>query len=201
MKLYYSPGSCALAVHIALKEAGLQVERESVDLRTKKTQAGEDYLKVNPKGYVPALQLDDGKMLTEAAALLQYIADKAPEKNLLPAWGTPDRYQAIENLNFVATEIHKSLGAMFNPAFPEEARKITKERLNLRFKFLEEKLQKQNFLLGDKYSLADAYLFTVLRWTEPLGVDLSGFPKIMGFSERVKQRPQVQEAMKEEGLA
>lgn len=201
MKLYFSPGTCALAVHIALNEASLKVDKESVDLKTKKTQTGQDYLKVNPKGYVPALQLDDGKMLTEAAALLQYIADRVPEKNLLPAWGTPDRYQAIENLNFVATEIHKSLGLMFNPAFPEDARKITKERLNLRLKYLEERLTKLNFLMGDQYCLADAYLFTVLRWTTPLGVDLSGFPKILGFSERVKQRPAVQAALKEEGLS
>lgn len=200
MKLYFSPGACSFASRIALKEADLPFESELVDLKTKKTKSGDDYLKINPKGYVPALKLNDGKMLTECVAILQYIADRVPEKNLLPAWGQPERYEAIENLNFVATEVHKGLGTLFNPALPEEARKITKDRLALRLKFLDEKLGTSPYLMGNQFSLADAYLFTVLRWTPMVKVDLSQYTKLLGFMETIKQRPIIQEAIKEEGL-
>jgi len=198
MKLYFSSGSCSLAPHIALLEAGLKFESESVDLKNKKTKSGEDYLKINPKGYVPALTLPDGKMLTEVAAILQWISDKVPEKNLLPAWGTSERYSAIEVLNFTATEIHKGFGQLFNKALPEEAKKIIGDRLILRLGYLEEQMKEKMFALGSQFSLADAYLFTVLSWAPFVGIDLKPFPSLIRYCENLKMRPTILAAIKAE---
>jgi glutathione S-transferase len=195
MKLYYCTGTCSLAPHIALLEAGLKFDSEAVDLRTKKTKSGEDYLKINPKGYVPALRLPDGKMLTEVAAILQWISDQVPEKNLLPAWGTSDRYSAIESLNYIATEVHKGFGQLFNKALPTEAAQIIGERLNLRLSFLENQIKDRKFFMGDQFTLVDAYLQTVLCWAPYVNIDLKPYPKLMGLIETVKARPSVQAAI------
>lgn len=198
MKLYYCPGTCSLAPHIALIEAGLKFDSTSVDLKAKKTKNGDDYLKINPKGYVPALQLDDGKLLTEVAAILQWIADKAPEKKLLPQWGDPERYTAIENINFIATEIHKGFGQLFNPALPDEGKKVVMDRLKLRLAYLEKEMGTKKFVMGSQFSLADAYLYTVLGWAPIVKLDLKGFPNLASYHDGLSSRPSIQEAKKQE---
>ncbi|OJH40058.1 glutathione transferase GstA [Cystobacter ferrugineus] len=200
MKLYYTPGACSLSPHIVLLEAGQTFDIEKVDLRTKKTESGKDYFSVNSNGYVPALQLDDGSVLTEGPAIVQYIADKAPQAKLAPANGTLERYKLQEALNFIGTELHKSLGSLFNPAFPEEARTIAKGNIDKRLTAVNERLSKQSFFLGEQFTVADAYLFTVLSWTGNLGIDVSKFPAIQAYQARVAARPQVQAALKAEGL-
>ena len=199
MKLYYMPGACSLAPHIALKEAGMSFELERVG-RDKKTESGKDYLSVNPKGSVPALQLDNGEVLTEAAVVQQYIGDHAPAKKLVPAAGTSERYRLQEWLNYIASEVHKGIGQMFNPAMPEDYKAIVKKTLGERqLPFLEKALAGKDYLLG-QFSVADGYLFTVLRWTSIHKVDLSAYPNISAFMKRMAARPAVQEAMKSEGL-
>src|SRR3954468_18308824 len=175
MKLYYMPGACSLAPHIAFREAGLPFDLEQVDGATKKTKGGDDYLAVNPKGAVPAIKLDDGQVLTEAAAIQQYIADKAPGKKLAPAAGTIERYRLQEWLNYVASEVHKGIGQLFNKAMPEDFKTAVKAGLAARqFPYLEKALAGRDYLLGD-FSAADAYLFTVLNWTNLHNIDLSAF--------------------------
>jgi glutathione S-transferase len=199
MKLFYMPGACSLAPHIALREAGLPFDLETVD-RSKKTGSGEDYFAINPKGAVPAVKLDDGQVLTEAAVIQQYIADKAPAKKLAPAAGTPERYRLQEWLNYIASELHKGIGQLFNPAMPDDYKDAVKKGLaGKQFAYLEKKLAGRDYLMGD-FTIADGYLFTVLNWTNFHKIDLSAFPNIVAFMKRVAARPAVQAAMSAEGL-
>jgi glutathione S-transferase len=200
MKLYYAPAACSLSSHIALREAGFDFDIDKVDLKAKKTEKGEDYFAVNAKGYVPALKLDDGSVLTECAAIAQYVADKKPEKKLAPAPGTPERYRLQEWLNFVATEIHKGTGPLFNPATPDAYKQVIKDNLAKRYEYLAKHLEKQPYLMGQNFSIADGYLFTVLNWTNFVGIDLSKWPALKEYMGRVAARPAVQQAMKVEGL-
>ncbi|QDE85652.1 glutathione transferase GstA [Myxococcus xanthus] len=201
MKLFYSPGACSLSPHIILREGGFAFTTEKVDIRAKKTAAGEDFLAINPKGYVPALQLDDGSLLTEGPAIVQFLADQVPDKKLAPANGTLERYRLQEMLNFISTEIHKGFSPLFNPAFPDEGKRLTRERLAQRLGVLEAVVAKQAFLLGDQFTVADAYLFTTLNWAGHTKVDLEPFPALRAYHARVADRPSVQEALKAEGLA
>jgi glutathione S-transferase len=199
MKLYFMPAACSLAPHIALREAGLQFDLERVD-QGKKTRSGEDYLSVNPKGSVPAFRLDDGQVLTEAAVIQQYIADRVPAKKLAPAAGTPERYRLQEWLNYIASEVHKGIGQLFNPAMPNEYKDAVKKALASRqLPYLEKALAGRDYLMGE-FTVADGYLFTVLNWTNLHKIDLSAFPNISAFMKRIAARPAVQEAMKAEGL-
>jgi glutathione S-transferase len=199
MKLYYTPGACSLSPHIVLREAGQTFDIEKVDLRTKKTESGKDFNTINPNGYVPALQLDDGTVLTEGPAIVQYIADKAPQAKLAPANGTLERYRLQEALNFIGTELHKGFSQLFNPAVPEEAKTITRGSLDKRLTAVNERLSKQSYFLGEQFTVADAYLFTVLTWTVYVRVDLSKFPAIQAYQGRVAARPNVQAVLKLEG--
>jgi glutathione S-transferase len=201
MKLYYSPGACSHAPHILLREAGLDFTLEKVDLAEKKTETGADFKKINPHGYVPALQLKDGTILAEGPAIDQYIADLVPAKKLAPANGTPERYKLQSWLNFISTEIHKTFGPMFNPATPEEYKKMSKDKLATRFDSLDEHLSKNKFVLGETFTAPDAYLYTVLGWAKYFAIDLAKWPAIKAFMERVAARPSAQEAAKAEGLA
>jgi glutathione S-transferase len=199
MKLYYMPGACSLAPHIALREAQLPFELEKVE-RSKQTASGEDFLTVNPKGGVPALRLDDGSVLTEAGVIQQYIADKAPGRKLAPAAGTMERVRLQEWLNYIASEVHKGIGQLFNPAMPDDYKEAVKKSLAARqFPYLEKALAGRETLM-DGFTVADGYLFTVLNWTRLHKIDLSAFPNITAFMARVATRPAVQEAMKAEGL-
>jgi glutathione S-transferase len=200
MKLYYSPGACSLAPHIVAIEAGHAIEREKVDLASKKTDTGDDYWKINPKGYVPTLVLDDGEILTEAGVICQFLADRKPGSGLAPAPGTSERYHLMEALNFVATEVHKQLGALFNPAFTPEMKEVQRGTIARRFDALEKLLEGKQYLMGDTFTVADAYLFTVLNWTKKVDVDVAKWPNIQAFIARIGERPKVQEAMKAEGL-
>jgi len=201
MKLFYAPGACSHAPHILLREAGLDFTIEKVDLATKKTETGADFRTVNPHGYVPALQLDNGAVVTEVAVINQYIADRVPAKKLAPANGTPERYTLQSWLNFISSEVHKQLGAMFNPAVPEEYKAIVKEKLATRFETINAHLSKQAFLLGESFTAPDAYLYTVLNWAKYFAIDLAKWPAIKSFMERVAARPSAQAAAKAEGLA
>ncbi|MES1992415.1 MAG: glutathione transferase GstA [Pseudomonadota bacterium] len=200
MKLYYSPGACSLAPHIALREAGLPFTLEKVDLRAKKTEHGADFAAINPKGYVPALELDDGSLLTEAGVMLQYIADQAPASGLAPAFGTMARYHLMETIHFIATELHKSAGALFNPAAPEEWRQVVHGLLGRRFGFLESRLGDNPYIEGAQFTVADAYLFTVLSWSRPLKIDLTPWPGLLAYVARIGSRPKVIETLQAEGL-
>jgi glutathione S-transferase len=200
MKLYFSPGACSLATHIALFEAGLPFSTERVDLKAKLTASGADFRAINPKGYVPALALDGGVVLTEGPALLQYVADQAPAGLLAPAAGTVQRYQLIGWLNYVGTELHKSFSPLFNPASSEEARAGARTALAQRFGFLERTLEGREFLM-DQYTVADSYLFTVLGWCGHVKVPLADWPLLQAYVARIAARPAVQQALKAEGLA
>ena len=199
MKLYYAPGACSMAAHIVLREAGLKFDLDKVDLAAKKTESGEDYLAVNPKGYVPALKLDDGTVLTEVSVICQYIADLRPRRGLAPKPKTPERYKLMEWLNFTATEIHKGLSDFYNPKITPEWKEAKLERLAKRLDYLDRALGANQHLMGE-FSIADAYLFTVLNWTGRLQVDLSKWPNIQAFKARIAERPAVKKAMKAEGL-
>jgi glutathione S-transferase len=200
MKLYYTPGACSLAPHIALREAGYQFDLEQVDLAAKKTKGGADFTKVNAKGYVPALQLDNGEVLTEAPIILQYIADPKPESGLAPKAGTMERYRTQEWLNFVTSELHKGFGILFNPALPEAARPVVIDKLGSRLDFLAKQLDGKPYLTGDKFAAPDAYAFTVLSWAPYLKISLDKWPTLKAYVERIAGRPQVQAALKAEGL-
>jgi len=199
MKLYYAPGACSMAPHIVLREAGLKFEIEKVDLAAKKTESGEDYLAINPKGYVPALKLDDGTVLTEVSVVCQYVADLRPRRALAPKPKTPERYKLMEWLNFTATGIHKGLSDFYNPKITPEWKEAKLERLAKRLDYLDRALGANQYLMGE-FSIADAYLFTVLNWTGRLQVDLSKWPNIQAFKARIAERPAVKKAMKAEGL-
>jgi len=200
MKLYYYPGACSLAPHIVAREAGITIALEKVDLANRTTETGANFAAINPKGYVPALGLQDNSVLTEASAIIQYMADSQPEKNLAPAHGTMERYRLLEWLGFISTEIHKGFGPLWNPATPDAVKAAAKERLASRFAYLDEALAKQPFLMGDRFTIADAYLFTVVNWTNFHGIDISSFPNLQAFQARIASRPAVQQALEAEGL-
>lgn len=200
MKLYFSPGACSLAPHIALHEMGLTHSTEKVDLRAKKTESGADFTAVNSKGYVPTLETGDGT-ITEVQVILQYLADKNPAAGLLPKIGDISRYRAMEMLNFISAELHKGIGGLFNPAMPDAGKDAIKSRVDVRLGWLEKQLEKVPYVLGDAFSVADAYAFTVLGWTKHVGIDLAKFPAIQAYLARIAARPAVQKALKAEGLA
>ena len=199
MKLYYSPGACSLSPHIALHEAGLAHELVKVDLKAKKLENGDDYLKINPKGQVPALGLDNGELVTEGPVIVQMIADKASAKNLAPAAGSAERYKLQEWLNFITTELHKNFSPLFQPAIPDEVKNFFKDRIKGKFKYADSKLAGQDYLMGKQFTVADGYLFVMLKWAERTGMDLSEFKNLMAYKDRVAARPNVQAALKMEG--
>ena len=200
MKLYYSPAACSLSPHIALEEAGLTYETVAAPTKTHKLPDGTDYYTINPLGYVPLLQLDDGTLLREGPAIVQYIADQAPAKKLAPANGTAARSQLQSWLNFVGTEIHKGFSPLFSPATPAEYKTMAIERLMGRLKWVDGELAGKQYLMGDQFSVADGYLFTVTNWAKPLNLDLSALSNLTAYRARVAARPGVQQAMKAEGL-
>jgi glutathione S-transferase len=200
MKLYFSPGACSLSPHIALREAGLDFEIERVDMATKKTRGGDDFTTINPKGYVPALRLDDGEVLTEGPAIVQYIADLAPEKQLAPAAGTFERVRLQEVLNFISTELHKGFSPLFRKDCPEAWKQVVRANLGRRFADLDAQLGARQFLLGDRFTIADGYLFTVLGWTRFVNYDLAPYPNLVAYQQRVAARPAVHAALEAEGL-
>ena len=200
MKLYYMPGACSLATHILLRETGAKFDIERVG-RDKKTETGADFMAINPKGYVPALQLDDGEIVTENVVLHGYVADSKPDAKLAPAHGTRARLKQDELAVYISTEIHKGYSPLFNPAITEEGRKAAIERLTSRYNLIEQHLSDgRPYLTGDNFATVDAYLFTVTNWSTPLKIDLSAFPNVMAFQKRVAGRKAVQEAMIAEGL-
>lgn len=200
MKLYFSPGACSLSPHIILQESGLPFTIEKVDLRSKQTASGADYASINPKGYVPALETDEGVLLTEGPAIVQYLADKVPEKNLAPANGTIERYQMMSWLTFIGTEIHKNYSPLFNPASSDELKAYVKQNLTKRYGYVERMLEGGDYLVGNQFSAADAYLFVVTNWAGMLKFDLTAFPRLAAFQTRIGSRPAVQRALKAEGL-
>lgn len=199
MKLYYSPGACSLCPHIALIEGGFSFQKEMVDLATKKTETGADFARINAKGYVPALLRNDGELLTEVPAILQYLADQVPERKLAPPAGSMERYRMQEWLNFISTELHKGFGSIFKA--PAEFRAPLKEQLARRLSYVSSRLDGQPFLMGEAFSVADAYLFTVLHWHKYLDFDLSPWPALRQYLGRIGERPAVVQALKAEGLA
>jgi glutathione S-transferase len=200
MKLYYAPGACSLAPHIVAREAGLRLDLEKVDLKSHTTETGANFRDINPKGYVPALKLDDGALLTENAAILQYLGDQAPEAGLLPPAGDFERYRVVEWLTFISTELHKGFGPLFNPQLPAAAREQTIAKLNDRFAYLQGRLDGREFAHGPRFTVADAYLFTVLGWTQAHNIDLSPYPALKAYRERLSARAGVRQALQEEGL-
>ena len=199
-KLYFSPGACSLSPHIALREAGLPFDLILVDTRAHKLPNGGDYHAVNAKGYVPVLELDDGQRLTEGPAIVQYIADQAPSKKLAPAAGSMERYRLMEWLNFTTSELHKGFSPLFNPATPDDYKPLAKAKLNERFAWVDSQLAGKQYLMGDTFSVADAYLFTVAGWGKHVGVDITSLANLQAYMGRVAARPAVQEALKAEGL-
>jgi len=189
-----------MAPHIVLREAGFKFDIEKVDIPNKKTAGGDDFWKINPKGYVPALKLDDGEVLTEVGVICQYLADQKPESGLAPKFGTMERYHLMETLNFTASEIHKQIGALFNPKMTAEMKEVQLGVIERRFNALEKLLAGKKYAMGDKFSVADAYLYTVLNWTGMHKIDLGKWPNIKAFMGTVGARPAVQETLKAEGL-
>jgi glutathione S-transferase len=200
MKLYYSPAACSLSPHIVLLEADLPYTLEKVDFATKKTAAGVDYFTINSKGAVPALELDDGKVLTEGPAIVQYLADKKPDSGLAPRAGTFERYQLMEILNYITSEVHKGFSPLFNKEASAEWKESARTALGKKFDWLTTFLQGKSFLIGNTFTVADAYLFTVLNWPARVGIDLKKWPVLASYHSRIGQRPKVRQALKEEGL-
>jgi glutathione S-transferase len=200
LKLYYVPGTCALCPHIVLHEAGVSFTTEKVNPQDKTTASDQDYNAINPKGYVPALVMNNGQLLTEVAVIVQYIADLAPGRKLAPLAGTIERYRLQEWLNFIATEIHKGFSPLFNPRVPEETKTVFKERLAGRLNMAAKALEGKDYLMGETFTVADAYLYTVLRWSPRMNVDLTPWPVLQAYMERIAARPAVKAAMAEEGL-
>ncbi|WP_224241924.1 glutathione transferase GstA [Hyalangium gracile] len=198
MKLYYTPGSCSQNPHILLREAGLKFDLVKVDLATHKTEKGTDYYSINPKGYVPALELDNGEILTENPAISQYIADQKPEAKLAPASGTLERYRLQEWLAFLASEVYKPLAACFRPGISDAEKKSNLERAGKRFDFIVQKMQGKPFLMGEQFSAPDSYLFVMLGWAQPLGMDLSPWPALQAFRDRIAARPAVKATLEVE---
>ena len=201
MKLYYSPGACSLSPHIVARETGQKIELIKVDLATKKTEKGDDFRKVNPLGYVPALVLDSGEVLTEGPAIVQYLADKAPASGIAPANGTPERYKQQQWLNHISTELHKGMGSLFNEDMAKAAGGMIKAKLADRIEALDKHLAGKDFIMGQQFTAADAYAFTVLGWGKYVGVDVEKYHNVKAYMARVGSRPKVQEALKAEGLA
>ncbi len=200
MKLYYAPGACSLSPHIVARELGINVELTKVNTKDKTIEGGGDFWQVNPKGYVPALELDNGQRLTEGPAIVQYLADQKPEAGLAPKAGSFERYQLQEWLNFLTSEIHKQFSPLFKPNTPDEYKAIAKENLAGRFKWLDQQLAGKDYLTGKQFTVADAYLFVLTNWTKPTQIDLSQWPNVQAFNKRVAARPKVKEAMQAEGL-
>jgi glutathione S-transferase len=200
MKLFYSPGACSMAPHIVAREAGIALELVKVDIPNKKTEDGSDFWQVNAKGYVPALQLDNGNVLTEAGVICQYLADQAPQSALVPPFGGMERYEQMAALNFASSEVHKQIGALFNPKLTPEMKEIQMGTIERRLNALEKMLAGKDYVTGAAFTAADAYLFTVLNWTGKLQIDLAKWPNIQAFMGRVGARPKVQEVLKAEGL-
>jgi glutathione S-transferase len=200
MKLYYTPGACSLSPHIVARESGTEIALERVEGKTKKTESGKDFLDVNPKGYVPALELDDGQVLTEGTAIVQYLADRRPEAGLVPSAGTIERSRVQEMLGYINSEIHKTYTPLFSDKTAPEVRQEREAYLRRRYAFIEKALGGNAFLVGDRFGVADAYLFAVTNWANHLKVDLSAFPNVRAFQERIAGRPAVQQAMRAEGL-
>ena len=200
MTLYYSPGACSLSPHIALLEAGMPYDLVKVDLKAKKLENGDDYLAINPKGQVPALGLDSGALVTEGPVIVQYIADQAAAKNLAPANGSDARRQLQEYLGFINGELHKNFSPLFQPVFDDEVKGFFKTRLMGKFKYLDGQLAGKDYLLGKDFSVADGYLFVMLKWADRMSIDLSEFKNLMTYKDRVAARPQVQAALEKEGL-
>jgi glutathione S-transferase len=200
MKLYYAPGACSLSPHIALLEAGLPYDLVKVDLRAKKLENGDDFLKINPKGQVPALALDSGELVTEGPVIVQMIADSAPAKHLAPSRDSAERYKLQEWLTYINSELHKNIGPLFNPALSDEAKGIFKDRAMGKFKYVDSQLADREYLMGKQFTVADGYLFVMLRWAEGMKFDLSGLKNLMAYKDRIAARPKVQEALDKEGL-
>jgi len=200
MKLYYAPGACSLSPHIVMREAGIPVQLVKVDLSAKKTEDGGEFKTINSKGYVPTLELPDGQRLTEGPAIVQYLADQAPTRGLAPANGTIERSRLQEWLNFISTELHKQFSPLFDPASEEGLKARLIQRISGRFDWVVKQLGHRDYLLGSAFTAADAYFYTVLTWCRHVGIDLSKWPALNAYKERVEQRPQVREALKAEGL-
>jgi glutathione S-transferase len=200
MKLYYAPGACSLSPHIALLEAGLPYDLVKVDLRAKKLENGDDYFKINPKGQVPALALDSGELVTEGPVIVQMIADKAAGKHLAPARDSAERYKLQEWLTYINSELHKNIGPMFSPLLSDDAKAFFKDRATGKFKYVDGRLAGQDYLMGKQFTVADGYLFTMLRWADGMKFDLAGLSNLMAYKARVAARPKVQEALTKEGL-
>jgi glutathione S-transferase len=200
MKLYYSPGSCSLSPHIALHEAGLPFQSVLAPTKTKRLADGTDYLTINPKGQVPLLELDNGERLSEGPVIVQYIADRVPEKQLAPPAGTMARYRLMEWLNFITSELHKGFSPLFNPAMPEEAKALARAKLGEKLAWVDQQLAGRDYLMGEGFTVADGYLFTVAGWGKYVGVDIAPLPNLSAYMARVAARPAVQEALKAEGL-
>jgi glutathione S-transferase len=200
MKLYYFPGVCSLASHIALHETGLPFAIEKYNPATQKTESGEDFIKINPKSYVPALKLDDGSVLTEGVAILQYIADQNPASGLAPRAGTLERYRLQEWLTYISSEVHKSFTPLFNQAAAEEVKNYARDLVGKRLVYLEAQLAGRTFLMDSGFTVADAYLFVVLNWSSRVAIDLTPFPNVREYMARIAARPAVQAALKAEGL-
>lgn len=201
MKLYYKSGACSLAPHIVAHEAGIALELVAVDLAAKRTEQGQDYLQINPNGYVPALALDDDQVLTEVAVVVQYLADQAPGSGLIPPEGSLARYRVQQALAFISTELHKNFGPFFRPGVPDQTKEAARELLTRRIGYIETQLASKAFVAGDAFTVADAYLWTVLRWALRVKFDLSAYPNVQRWQAVVAQRPAVQRALQEEGLA
>lgn len=201
MKLFYMPGACSLAPHIVANEVGIDLELVKVDGKTKTTEAAQDFLTTNPNGYVPALVLGDGELMTEASVLVQYLADQKPETGLMPRAGEMARYRVQQWLAFVATELHKAFGVFFKPNTPDATKEINREHLAKRLAYVDGKLDGRSYLMGDAFTAADAYLWTILGWAKHVGIDLSPFANIQRYLGTVAARPAVQQALRAEGLA
>lgn len=200
MKLYFSPGACSLSPHIVALEAGLPCETIKASTKTHQLDDGTDFYRINPLGYVPFLVLDDGQTLREGPVIVQYLADQAPEKKLLPAVGSMERYRVLEWLNFIGTELHKSFGPLFKPDTPQDYKPLTIKALRGRYEWVEQQLAGKDYLMGSQFTVADAYLFTVSNWAKHVGLDLSDLPQLQAYLARVGSRPAVQAALRAEGL-
>ena len=200
MKLYYSPGACSLSPHIVAREAGIPIQLQKVNTKDKSMEGGGDFWQVNPRGYVPVLELDNGERLAEGPAIVQYLADQKPEAGLAPKAGTLERYRLQEWLNFITAELHKQFSPLFKPNTPEDYKPIAKQNIATRFDWLDKQLAGKDYLTGKQFTVADAYLFVMLNWTKPTQIDLAKWPNLVALQKRVAARPKVKEAMQAEGL-
>jgi len=200
MKLYYAPGACSLSPHIVTRELGIPVELKKVNTKDKTMEGGGDFWIVNARGYVPVLELDNGQVLTEGPAIVQYLADQKPDAGLAPKNGTFERYRLQEWLNFLTSEVHKQFSPLFKPNTPDDYKPIAKQNIATRFDWLDKQLEGKDYLMGKQFTVADAYLFVLLNWTRPTQIDLSKWPNLGAYQKRVAARPKVKEALQAEGL-